>query len=195
MPERRDLLPFLTHLETFKSVERLTKVRHDRFEDDAQHSWHLSTALMLFRQHLPAACSMERMYELALVHDLPELVTGDYNPYRDNLNQKQQQLRDAIESLFKDLPQAEQTYLRSLIEEYEDQQTLESRIVKGMDKLLPLINALHHPSFSAYREQGITEDETYRYISTYVSGIPLLEALFEELMTDAREKGIFPEKK
>jgi putative hydrolase of HD superfamily len=134
---------FLKEIEVFKTIKRTCKKSSSEHESDAEHSWHLAMAVLTFESEFPNTIDKNKLMKLALTHDLIEIKTGDFNPYEDNIKLK------------KELENNLQIY--QLIEEYEVQETLESKVVKKIDKLMPLIqNITTIPNYSAYQKSKVT---------------------------------------
>ena len=76
--------------------------------------------------------------QYSLVHDLVELKTGDTPTFQlseHQLLQKAQREREALAGLMSELP----PYTAKLLYDYEQQSCPESRFVRYIDKLLPII--------------------------------------------------------
>lgn len=166
-----DALNALTGL--FSMAGRLKRLKRqgwidrgvDQPESVADHSWRLALmALVVSRQY--GEIDPERAVILALVHDLPEALTGDITPFDDQLNDaeldrddvfrqtpqyrpqadldKTDAERQAMNDLTADLP----THLASLLcdawEEYERADTPEARLVRQLDKLETWLQALEY---------------------------------------------------
>jgi len=189
------ILSFLKEIEKFKTCERTCHTtREGRPESDAEHSWHLALFLMLFEGEFEGV-DVTRMLKMALIHDLPELYTGDTNPYRDDTEHKEENEKKAAGQLCASLPHPSAENLLSLFEEYMAQSSTESKIVKSADKLLPLIqNLCTNSRYSSYRKKRVVYEEVKEYMDPFFpEGI--LKELYLRLLAEAREKGIFFEPK
>ena len=88
-------LDFIIAADALRLVERRTYIGDgSRHENSAEHSWHLALAVLLFE---PLArerdLNLQRMLELALLHDLPEIGAGDTYVY-DNVGRESQAARE-----------------------------------------------------------------------------------------------------
>jgi putative hydrolase of HD superfamily len=106
-----------------------------RPESVADHSWGVALLALLAaepRPHLDRA----RLLELALVHDLGEVVTGDLVPgeYMDRA-EKLARERAAFEALVEPAPLALRTRLLARFEELATGASAEARLVHELDKL------------------------------------------------------------
>ncbi len=105
----------------------------------AEHSWRLSLMAFLIAKECNLEINMERVLSLAMLHDLAEAKTGDYDAVEQikegqKLIDKKAVLEDeALHKMTSDLSFGDWIY--SLWREYEDQETVESKFVKALDKI------------------------------------------------------------
>lgn len=164
------------------------------------------TALLAAVLAAPAGLDSCRCVKLALVHDLPEVVTGDSTPYDSLLasgmcpeeaagrwrelssGQEQIKLRrikyvrehEALEQLSELLPSGSQSNIRELWIEYSTSATPEAKFVRQLDKIEALMQAVE------YRRDGQVADaesflQTTREIVTDPVLIPIINALESDL--------------
>ena len=189
--EIESIVGFLKEIERFKACERTCQTtRIGRAESDAEHSWHLAVFLVLLEsefEHLDFA----KMIKMALIHDLPEIYAGDTNPYRGDLINKEENERQAAEKIFGNLPDEIGRKLASLFDEYIEQQSAESKIVKAADKLMPLIqNLCTNENHSSYRQLDVTYEEVVAYMDKFFSN-GILKLFYERLRSEANQSGVF----
>jgi len=142
-------------LDKLKSVYRKSYLtREDRHENSAEHSWQLAVVLLAVKEHLPSAFDFDRAMKLALFHDICEIGAGDVCTYFADENSQQAE-KNYLISLEKTLPHFGADVL-SCWKEYEAQQTLESKWVRLLDKLLPFSLNLATEG-RTWRDQGITK--------------------------------------
>lgn len=141
----------------------------DRGVDDpesvADHSFRLALLVLLLATMQPEI-DRERALILALVHDLPEALTGDQTPFdellaapdadRDEIFRRRptysasadQAKRDAeaaaIRTMSASLPEPLATLIIDAWEEYEAGETPEARLVRQADKLETWLQALEY---------------------------------------------------
>lgn len=184
---------FLKEIEKFKTCERVCQTTSGgRAESDAEHSWHLAIFLILLENELDNI-DFAKLLKMALIHDLPEIYAGDTNPYRGDTNNKEEKEKKAAEKLFSILPESASKGLSSLFNEYINQESLESKIVKSADKLMPLIqNLCTNERHSSYRKLNVEYGEVLEYMNKYFSG-GVLEKFYQNLLSEAHDKGVFSE--
>src|SRR5512137_2322189 len=79
----RRILEFIVELDKLKSVLRKSKpVGAERYENSAEHSWHVSLLALLLAGHTKETIDVPRVVEMLLVHDIPEIDAGDEIVYR-----------------------------------------------------------------------------------------------------------------
>lgn len=137
----------------------------DQPESVADHSWRLALMVMLIASR-NAELDAERAVCLALVHDLPEAMTGDITPFDDRLGvqavdrdalfhqtpeysqradrAKTDAERQAIHAITAELPGDLSAMLVDAWEEYEAFDTPEARLVHQLDKLETWLQALEY---------------------------------------------------
>lgn len=153
-PEGEALLRLLS----LKQVLRKGWTRHlpiTQVESVADHSYGVALLAWLL---CPEALDRQRVLELALIHDLAEVVTGDLTP-SDGVpaEAKKQQERGALAELlscFTAQPRA-----LELLEEYHREATAEARFVKAVDKLDMSLQSVayqrcHEADLSEFRESA-----------------------------------------
>ena len=191
--ETKSTIDFLKEIEKFKTCERVCQTTGiGRAESDAEHSWHLAIFLILLENEFEDV-DFAKLLKMALIHDLPEIYAGDTNPYRGDTIGKEDKEKKAAEKLFSMLPDPAAKYLSSLFDEYINQDSVESQIVKSADKLMPLIqNLCTNPHHSSYRQLKVEYREVSEYMSKYFSG-GVLEKFYTDLLSEAHDKGVFSE--
>ena len=122
-------------------------------ESVASHSWGVALLVLLLS---PPHLNKERMLELALIHDLPEVIVGDITPH-DNITKQEKQHREA-QAAATLLP----PHLLRIWKEYEENQTEEAKFVHMLDKLDMALQAI------AYEHQA----DTREFVSSAKRKIP-----------------------
>jgi putative hydrolase of HD superfamily len=151
----------------------------------------LATFLLLLEDELPEV-DFTRVLKLALIHDLPEIYAGDTNPYRSDLTNKEENEKVAADKLFSMLPSTLQHKFTELFEEYLSQTTIEARLVKSADKLMPLIqNLCTNNEYSSYRKLEVDYQEAKDYLDKYFKTDGILKQMYETLLQEAKVKGVF----
>ena len=134
-------IAFLVEADKLKTVSRRTPlVDGSRLENSAEHSWHLVLAAMILRQYSKETIDLLRVLELVAVHDLVEIDAGDTFAY-DVAGQVSKSEREvaAAGRVFGLLPADQREHVMRLWEEFEAQNSPESRFANALDRLQPLL--------------------------------------------------------
>ncbi|MBI4032644.1 HD domain-containing protein [Candidatus Berkelbacteria bacterium] len=199
----KQLFEFADRLEGMKQIERFKGQafwkeypQPRRWDSVAEHCWRLSVLVLIVARRVQQPFNLERALGMALTHDIPEIITGDASPLgsdgtgRDShaydpeiKATKDEAERRAAHELFGLLPLLERDQLLTLHQEYESQETFESRVVKALDKIEATLQCLEYRGGHMYR--GHLE-----FASTYgvrgASVDPAVQALADELMRRMR---------
>ncbi len=135
-------LKLLKKLDSFKNIERhmLVKGRKAR-ENNAEHSWHMAMWFLVFRDLFGKGIDEAKVLKMILLHDLPEIYSGDTLTFIKNSSHKQKEIKGA-KKIFSEMPLKLSKESLKLWEEYEDRKTKEAKIVKSLDKLQPLLQSV-----------------------------------------------------
>lgn len=134
-------IEFIYTLERMKNVYRRTKLLHEaRYENDAEHSFHIAAMAYILRDFAPEDVDFERVLLLLLYHDVVEIEAGDTFAYdaEGNKSKLEREIR-AADSLFGILPEASARKTRALWDEFEAQETPESHFALAMDRMQPIL--------------------------------------------------------
>lgn len=151
-------IDFLTIARGLKTTPRTGWIRQEagpRIESVADHSWRI--ALMSWvASTLPASSGVDtnKCLRMALVHDLAEAQVGDITPHCGvSDSDKHQQELSAITqmtNLLGSLPQQGSSpvgeEILDLWKEYEEGTSMEAKLVKDMDKLEMILQAMEYES-------------------------------------------------
>lgn len=149
---------YLFALDSLKGVNRKTYVNNaSRVENSAEHSWHLAMACWVFAELLPESYDLERLFKLALIHDLGEIDAGDtflYAPARNDAAEKE---RKGVERLANHAGNSVQELLH-LWDEQELGTSKEAKLMKVLDRLLPFLCNIKTQG-KAWAENGVVRSQ------------------------------------
>ena len=135
----------------YSRVERVPRYDTESRESDVEHSFMLQlVAVELAETYFPELDS-GLVARFSGVHDLPELLSGDVPTFHTNkemLRKKDLAEQMAVKNLEMILPP--HTY--ALLLRYEKQKEPEARLVRFIDKLLPIIVDIHGPGLMVLKE-------------------------------------------
>ncbi len=182
-------LRFLIEADKLRRVERQTFIGDgSRHENSAEHSWHLSLALLLFSDAASATqVNLERAVQLALVHDLVEIHAGDTFVYAEQGDRVERE-RAAATKLFGMLDVEQNAEFRALWEEYEAKQTPEARFVAAFDRLCPML--LNFATGGrAWKAHGVSIEQVRSRVLPDLESVPQLHLWANEMLEEAVELG------
>ncbi len=152
---------FLTDVERLKLVERRAYVSDcSRRENAAEHSWHVALGLLTLAHELDLDIDLHKALVMAIIHDVCEIDAGDtpaYGPERPDQHELELKCVQRLEAHGVSFG----TTLRELWLEYEAQESLESRWVKVLDRLMPFIVNIAAGGRN-WREQSISRSQLLR---------------------------------
>lgn len=183
-------LEFVLEADKLKNVDRRGYVLDkSRRENSAEHSWHLALMALLLGEHANAAVDIGHVIKLALVHDLVEIDAGDTYIYdTDAQHDKAAREAQAAERIFGLLPHDQATKLRALWDEFEAQETPESRFANALDRLQPIM-LNYYAGGMAWSENSITREQVHARTEHSARGSETLWGYMRTLIDAAVQKG------
>lgn len=130
-------LNFLGIAEKLKCNTRHSYTSSGRHESVAEHSWRLALMAYLIGDEFPEA-DMDRVIQMCLFHDMGEAVTGDI-PCFEKTGRDEAVEEEAVARLVKQLPAPYSEAVGQLFREMREQQTVEAKLYKALDKLEAVI--------------------------------------------------------
>jgi len=130
------VIQFLMEIDKLKGVQRRTKVLGtQRQENSAEHSWHFAIAAMSLAPYAGDDVDIQRVIQMALLHDIVEIDAGDVLVYdlaaRAAIHDQEVA---AARRLFGMLPEAQREYFTALWQEYEDGESADARFALLLDR-------------------------------------------------------------
>lgn len=183
-------IQFILELDKLKTVLRRSYITSgERRENSAEHSWHLATMAILLSEYANQPVDLLKVLKMLLIHDIVEIDAGDTYCYdtRGN-NDKPEREKLAAERLFGILPEDQGKELRELWEEFEAQDSAESKFAAVLDRLMPLLHN-YHTQGRSWMEHGITRDQVMERNMHIGQGSEVLWDYIRERIDDAVQKG------
>lgn len=150
IPAQSDRLPaqlaFLIEADKLKTVTRAnTLADGSRFENTAEHSWHVCLWALAFADQSGGA-NIARVLQMLLLHDIVEIDAGDHPIHLEHDKEAVYALEAACaDRLFALLPADQAVNFRILWEEFDAGQTTDARYAQMVDKAAPMFLALSNP--------------------------------------------------
>ena len=133
-------LGFLDFTQKFRQTKRgILANEEDRFENDAEHSYQLAIFTMYIIDTKKLKVDVGLAVRYAIVHDLEEALTGDKHIFdrrgRVDKEKRKEIAREKIQQMFSNW--SDYSVLSKAYKRLGDE---ESRLVYGLDKVLPVLN-------------------------------------------------------
>ncbi|MDG1430960.1 MAG: HD domain-containing protein [Paracoccaceae bacterium] len=162
-------LDFLIEADRLKSIYRATRLHNNsRFENSAEHSWHIALYALILSEYAPLGCDITRVIRMLLIHDIVEIDAGDAPIHGDfDADEMHKKELAAADRLFGLLPQDQAKELRNLWDEFEAIQTPDAKFAKALDRMpSPLANIAN--GGGSWTEYDVTLDHLDKRV-----GIPI----------------------
>lgn len=135
----KELLDILSAAEKLKCSTRHCYTSNGRQESVAEHSWRTALmAMLLFGEEDFKGLDMNKVIRMCLIHDLGEAFTGDIPAFQkteaDSVAEGQ-----CFERWIDGFPGAQKREFQSLLQEMTEQETMEAKLYRALDKLEALI--------------------------------------------------------
>lgn len=206
MPDNIDLkcshrlteqIGFIVEMDKLKNILRETRlVFQQRLENDAEHTWHLAMMVMVLAEYAntpdpQTKLDLGKTLQLVLLHDVVEIDAGDVFSYADfDPAEKHHKECLAADRLFNLLPGEQAKHFRDLWNEYEDQQTIEARFARSIDRLQPFLLNYFTNGYT-WRKYNITVDRVKNHILRDMKpGSEALWRFVDNILDDAVAKGM-----
>jgi len=173
--DQEKMLKLFQNLGNLKQVQRQGWLRcgvNDP-ESVADHTYGTAVISMVLGDIM--GLDTEKMMRMALLHDLPEILTGDITPYDEITSaEKHEKEKTAINSLFNDIPNGNR-YI-SLWQEYENGDSAEAVVVRNIDKFEMALQAKEY-------QKNCPEDELSEFFNDVEKSLidPEIKKLYYEL--------------
>lgn len=181
-------LAFLAEADRLKSVLRAsTLADRTRFENSAEHSWHVMLYAAVLADQAPPGVDVGRVLRMLLIHDLVEIDVGDTPIHAkggtahgsaDLLAREQA----AADRLFGLLPPDQAAAFRALWDEFEAAESPDAIFAKSIDRVQPVMQNLMSGGGS-WVEYDVTRDQLESRVGAKVTrGLPRVWAHLTPLL-------------
>lgn len=154
-------LDFLIEVDKLKSITRAnTLADGSRFENSAEHSWHLCLWALVFGDQSGGA-NIPRVIQMLLLHDIVEIDAGDHPVHLPHdLDEVRAAEATAATRIFGLLPPDQAIAFHQLWEEFEAEKTTDARYARMLDKAAPMFQALSNPHLSVSERDILHQIQT-----------------------------------
>ena len=190
LPDRlAQQLTFLIAIDALKSINRASHlVSGERFENSAEHSWHLTLFARILAEYANSPVDVERVVAMLMVHDIVEIDAGDVPLHAVQKPNIQALEQAAADRLFGLLPEDQGSLLRTTWEEFEAGESDDARFAKAVDRLQPvLLNALNNGG--SWPDFNVTLQQVQTRCSQIAKGSDALWDVANAIFNEAVENG------
>ncbi|MDV7104645.1 HD domain-containing protein [Vibrio sp. TH_r3] len=192
MQELAKQLDFILEMDKLKSVYRRTLIKADnnRFENSAEHSWHIALMAHVLAPYAEEDIDISRVTLMLLLHDIVEIDAGDTFAFDSKaiLDQQSDKEVAAAHRIFGLLPEHHSKQFLDLWTEFEQAQTADARFAKAMDRILPLIQNIQNEGGS-WAQHHVMKQQVINRNKHLEKSAPKLWAFVVEQIEAATEKG------
>ena len=183
-----NIIDYFLELDALKLINRRTYINGgERVENSAEHSWHLAMACWSISRSLRLDLSEEKLLKLALVHDLGEIDAGDTFLYSSERNSAHTAERKCVERL----ENHQGNGVSNLSELWEKQETgnsIEAKLLKVVDRLLPFLHNLSSKG-KTWQELGIKKSQVIQAHEFIASDFPEIHSWMRDKIQMAVQEG------
>ena len=175
------ILDFFKNALNLKNISRqgwIDKLSIEHPESVADHSYSMAIMGMVISDL--ENYDSEKMLKMILLHDLAESKIGDYTPNQISKENKIKIENNAYDEIISTLPDTIKLQYGKIWEEYQKQESPESKIVHQIDKLEMVLQA------KMYQKEGLPKEEVESFFKSAESEIshPKLKELFYQILQD-----------
>jgi len=191
MKEIEQLIEFMIEAEKLKDVHRKTRpVGLERFENSAEHSWHVALMAMMMKDYANEDINIDRVIKMLLIHDLGEIDAGDVIIYESEKPELKAKEAEGVKRLLSYLSPGQQEEYMALWYEFEDGKTIDSKYAKAIDRIPPLFHNLRGDK-STWLEHGITIEKALNINKRIGEGSEAIWRVVEKKLHEGKEAGLF----
>jgi putative hydrolase of HD superfamily len=190
-------ITFLKEIDKIKGIFRRTRLLDDsRYENDAEHAWHLAVMAVILAEHADAGrIDIPKVVKIVLIHDIVEIDADDTFLYDSSLREeKRESEARAAERIFGLLPDEQYTELRALWDEFEARETPEAKFAASLDRFEPCLQNAATKGH-AWLKHGITRERATAANEHIADGSNTIWEYVKRLLAESDEKGYFPKEK
>lgn len=187
-------IEFILEVDKLKHVLRRSRlIANQRFENSAEHSWHIALMAMLLAEYSNEPIDLLHTLKMLLIHDIVEIDAGDTFAYGDQAGKSESEATAAAR-IFGLLPVDQRDELMALWREFEDRVTPEARFANAVDRLMPVLHNLHTGGGS-WRDHQVILDQVIQRVAPIGDGSQPLWEFLEPQLRAAVQEGLLSESK
>ncbi len=175
------ILDFFKTAANLKKISRqgwIDKLSLDNPESVADHSYSMAVISMVISDL--GNYNSEKIIKMVLLHDIAESKIGDYTPEQLSNEKKTELENNAFNKIVKNLPNLIKLQYLQIWKEYQENTSLESKLVHQIDKLEMALQA------KIYKKEGHSQEKLESFFESAKTNItdPKLKELFMEIIKE-----------
>jgi len=175
------ILDFFKTAANLKKIPRqgwIDKLSLENPESVADHSYSMAIIGMVISDL--ENYNSEKILKMILLHDLAESKIGDYTPKQLDKEKKNKLENNAFNEIIKSLPDLIKSQYLQIWQEYQENNSPESKIVHQIDKLEMALQA------KIYEKDGYSQEKLETFFESAKTDItdPKLKELFTKIIKD-----------
>ena len=183
-------LAFILEADRLKTILRRSRILdQSRYENDAEHTWHLMLMAVMLKEHANAPnLDLMRVLKMLVIHDIVEIDAGDTFAYDEKGHEdKFEREEAAAKRIFGLLPSDQAGECYALWREFEDRETPESKYAAAIDRLQPMLLNFHSEG-AAWQLHGVRSEQVYKRNAHIEEGSNALWLYAKKVIEEAVEK-------
>jgi putative hydrolase of HD superfamily len=162
-------------------------------DSSADHSWRVALMTFIIAEEINLNLNVLRAVKIALVHDLPEAITGDIN-YMKIANgevskrDKEKMEKNAMKRFKKMLPKKIGEEIYELWQEYEDGESKEALFVKALDKIETVSHAIENGI--KYTDLDVIATYSNKHVNNFIQLKDVSRVLKKRLKKEFERKNL-----
>lgn len=190
MDRLKQQIAFILEVDKLKTIYRQSLITDaSRFENDAEHSWHLALMAFLLSEYTDEKVDLLKVMKMVLMHDIVEIDAGDTYCYDEQAKlDKREREEKCAERVFSMLPEEQAREMFALWEEFERMETPEARYAAALDRLQPVLMNYTAKGLS-WKNHDISIEQVLDRNQKIQNSSQRLWSFVEELLEDAIARG------
>ena len=177
------IIDFFKTAANLKKISRqgwIDKLSLDNPESVADHSYSMAMISMVISDL--ENYNSEKIIKMVLLHDLAESKIGDYTPEQLSKEKKNKLENNAFNEIIKNLPNLIKSQYLQIWQEYQENISLESKLVHQIDKLEMVLQA------KIYQKDGHSQEKLESFFESASIDItnPKLKELFTKIIEETQ---------
>ena len=175
-------LDFFKTAVNLKKISRqgwIDKLSLDNPESVADHSYSMAVISMVISDL--GNYNSEKIIKMVLLHDLAESKIGDYIPEQLSKEKKIELENNAFNEIIKNLPDLIKSQYLQIWQEYQENNSIESKLVHQIDKLEMVLQA------NIYKKDGHSQEKLESFFES--AKIDIIDPKLKELFTETIKEG------